>query len=208
MKKVVLSIIVALMLGSGVYYFVSAHAEKPITNYPGQGKTIVAFGDSLVQGVGASSRESNFVALLSTKLGTKIINEGIGGNTTRDGLARIDAVLAKHDPKLVIVLLGGNDALRNIPQQETFNNLDTIIQKIHNSGAMLLLLGIQGGLLHDPYKDQFELLAEKHNTAYVESVLSGLLGKKEYMFDTIHPNDNGYKILADKVFPELEKLNK
>jgi acyl-CoA thioesterase I len=207
MRKLVLILLLIGVLGSGVYYFVFADGEKPVKNYPGQGKTIVAFGDSLVQGVGASTKDTNFVSLLSARLGTKIINKGIGGYTTRDGLKRIDEVL-KHDPKLVILLLGGNDALRNIPQQETFQNLETIITKIQDSGSMVLLLGIQGGLLRDPYKVQFEALADKYQTAYVESVLSGLLGKKQYMFDTIHPNDAGYKIIADNVYPTLEKLNK
>ncbi|MDQ3014514.1 MAG: GDSL-type esterase/lipase family protein [bacterium] len=208
MKRIVIiSTIILLILAAGAYFVFSQEA-KQITNYPGAGIKIVAFGDSLIQGVGASGKDTTVVSVLSRKISREIVNEGIGGNTTRDGLERIDAMLKKYDPKLVILLFGGNDALRKIPHEETFKNLGMMIEKIHNSGSMVLLLGIQGGFLRDPYKEDFEKLARTYNVAYVPSVLKGILGKKEYMFDTIHPNDAGYIQMAEKIYPELEKLVK
>lgn len=204
-RTVIISTIILLVLAAGAYFVFSQEAQL-ITNYPGEGTKIVAFGDSLIQGVGASGRDTTVVSVLSRKIGQEIVNEGIGGNTTRDGLERIDVMLKKYDPKLVILLFGGNDALRKIPPDETFKNLGTMIEKIHNSGSMVLLLGIQGGFLRDPYKEDFKKLAETYNVAYVESVLKGLLGKKEYMFDTIHPNDAGYIQMAEKIYPELETV--
>ncbi len=176
------------------------------TNVPSNGTTIVAFGDSLVAGVGAREG-NNFVDLLSQQIQEPIINLGVSGNTTRDGLIRLDTVLAQ-DPKIVLLLLGGNDYLQKIPEAETFANLETVIETIHESGSAVLLLGIRGGILRDNFKSRFEDLAKKHNTAYVSNVLDGLFGNQTLMSDTIHPNDSGYQIIADRIYPVLNNLLK
>ncbi|MBX4197730.1 arylesterase [Candidatus Parcubacteria bacterium] len=203
MSRLLVIVLVPILVGLG-FYFYTREDPSQIKNYPGQGKTIVAFGDSLVAGTGATYHKE-FVSLLSEKLRIPIINEGVIGNTTRDGLARIDDVL-KHDPKLVIILLGGNDVLRKISKEETFQNLEKIVQKVQDSGSMVLLIGIQGGVLRDPYKEEFEALSEKYQTAYVESVLNGMIGKPEYMFDAIHPNDVGYAKIADRLYPIVIRM--
>ncbi|MCA9358698.1 arylesterase [Candidatus Kaiserbacteria bacterium] len=184
------------------YFFFSG--SDSVTNYPSSGTSVVAFGDSLVEGVGASEG-NDFVAVLSRQIGEPIINLGKSGDTTKDALARMSQVVDSN-PKIVIVLLGGNDYLKNVPAEETFSNLETIIEEIHASGAIVLLLGVRGGILHDGYESQFEDLAEKHNVAYVSDVLDGLIGKPGLMSDTIHPNDAGYKIIADRVYPVLGEL--
>ena len=175
-----------------------------VTNYPGEGTTIIAFGDSLIEGVGASVG-NDLPNLLSIGIGKPIENMGVPGETTNDGLARIDAVIAK-DPKLVIVLLGGNDYLKRIPIDDTFQNLETIIDRIHESGAMVLLLGIQGGILGDPFKERFAALAALKGVAYVPNVLSGVIGNASLMDDAVHPNNAGYAAIAAKILPELEQL--
>lgn len=189
-----------------VGYFVFTHDNKNIVNYPSSGETIVAFGDSLVQGVG-STVDGGFVTMLSKKVNTPIVNLGVRGDTTIDGLARVDEVLDKN-PKIVLLLLGGNDYLRKIPQEETFANLETIIETIQKEGSIVILLGVRGGVLKDSYKDDFESLANEFGTAYVPNVLDGLFAHPELMFDTIHPNDEGYEIIAEKVYPVVTNLIK
>ena len=105
MQKVIIIIVVALLL-IGALFFIF---KKPptITNYPSQGKTIVAFGDSLVEGIGATMG-NDFSSLLSKLIGEPIINMGVAGNTSNDGLLRVESVNAQ-DPKVVMVLFGGND---------------------------------------------------------------------------------------------------
>jgi acyl-CoA thioesterase I len=201
MRRLLL-LIILIALGAGAFYYFKR--EEPITNYPGRGETIVAFGDSLVKGVGASAG-NDFVTVLSKKIGQPIKNYGVPGDTTRDGLRRIDEVLSE-DPKLVILLLGGNDALRRIPQDETFQNLETIIQKIHASGSMVLLLGVRGGILGDPYEDRFTELAKKYKTAFVANILADVFGRKELMSDSVHPNDAGYAYIVERIYPVLTKL--
>ena len=199
MNKTALGVFAALVLLGIVILALSAGEE--ITNKDSNGTTIVAFGDSLVKGIGATSG-NNFVDILEEKSGKEIINMGVSGNTTADGLRRIEDV-ANENPKVVIILLGGNDALRKVPADETFENLREIIRNIHNSGSAVILVGIQSGILGDQYKARFKDLAKEENVGFVPDILDGLFGKSEYMSDPIHPNNAGYAIIADRILPVL-----
>jgi lysophospholipase L1-like esterase len=189
-----------------IFYFLFWRQEK-ITNFPSNGTNIVAFGDSLVLGVGASSEENNFVSVLSRKINIPIVNLGVSGDTTSDGLARINE-LEIYNPKVVIVLFGGNDYLKKVPTDITFSNLEKIIQKIQSKGSIVLLLGIRGGVLNDKYKAEFKRIKNKYHTAYSPDVLKGLLTNEKYMSDPVHPNDMGYFKIAEKIYPTLLKLIK
>lgn len=202
MKPVLLALLALLAIGATYLFFFAT--PSTITNYPSQGTTIVAFGDSLVEGVGATDG-NDFVSVLSRQLNEPIVNLGIRGDTTAAALARVDQVIAQ-DPKVVIVLLGGNDYLQKVSKAETFSNLNQIITTIHDSGAVVVLLGVQGGVLRDVYKSEYEALAESRGTAYVPNVLDGLFGKADLMSDAVHPNDAGYQIIADKVEPVVREL--
>lgn len=200
-KKIIISgVVVILFL---LFFFLFSKQE--IKNYPSSGTDIIAFGDSLVQGVGASDESKNFVSLLSKKIGKPIINLGVSGNTTADGLARLEA-LDKYKPKVVLLLLGGNDYLKKIPQETTFNNLEKIIEDLQSRGAVVVLLGVRGGLLSDKFESSFEDLSKENETAYVSNVLAGLITNSQYMYDAIHPNDLGYQKIADRVYPVLKDV--
>lgn len=178
--------------------------DSSITNYPSSGTSIVAFGDSLVAGYGATEGR-DFVSVLSDRLGVPIVNLGHNGDTTQAALARVDAVLSA-DPKVVLLLLGGNDYLRRVPQEVTRENLGAIIEAIQSDGAVVLLLGVRGGVLRDGYSAMYESLAEDYGTAYVPDVLDGLLGNRTYMYDAVHPNDAGHAYIAQRVAPVLKRL--
>lgn len=168
---------------------------------------IIAFGDSLVQGVGASEGK-DFVSGLSKKSGVEIVNAGVSGNTTADGLVRLQKDVLEKKPDAVILLLGGNDALRQIPTKQTFTNLEQIINQIKSSGSKVLLLGVRGGVafLGKDYAPEFEKLAKKTNVILVPDVLDGIFGHKELMSDSIHPNNSGYEKITNKVWPYLIKI--
>lgn len=189
-----------------ILYFVFGGSTE-IKNYPSKGKDIVAFGDSLVAGVGASGENTNFVSILSRRIGKPIVNLGVSGNTTEDGLARLNE-LDKYKPKVVILLLGGNDYLKKVPIDTTFSNLEKIIKNIQSRGAVVLLLGVRGGIVTDKFDEKFEELADKTGSAFVSNVLDGLITKQEYMSDPIHPNDTGYAKIATRVYPVLYKVIK
>lgn len=204
------NILYIFLLGAsvlGLFFFINLNKSSQIKNYPSNGKDIIAFGDSLIFGQGASSDDKNFISLLSQRIGKKIINLGVPGNTTQDALDRINE-LEKYNPKVVIVLIGGNDYLKKVPIETTFKNLEKIIKKIHDSGSVVLLLGVRGGLLTDKFDTEFEKISSKYHTAYVSDVLSGLVTNMQYMSDAVHPNDLGYQKIADRVYPVLLKIIK
>jgi len=197
-----LAVAVMVVVTVAVYLFFFNTA--PVTNYPSAGTDIVAFGDSLVAGTGSSDGH-DFVSLLSGAIGQPVINLGVPGDTTADGLARMSELNA-YKPKVVLLLLGGNDYLKRIPQEQTFANLAAIIKDIQSRGAIVLLLGVRGGLFGDHFSSGFEDLRDTYHTAYVSNVLDGLLGDKKYMSDQVHPNDAGYRLIAERIAPVLKEL--
>lgn len=201
-KILVFGILGALILSAIFFIF---GRDKEIKNYPSSGTHIIAFGDSLVQGVGATDENNNFVSLLSKKIGKPIINLGVSGNTTADGLERLDEI-DRYKPKVVLLLLGGNDYLKKIPQETTFSNLEKIIKDLQGRGAVVILLGVKGSLLGDKFESSFEELSDKYSTAYVSNVLDGLFANSKYMSDAIHPNDLGYQMIANRVYPVLSEV--
>ena len=200
-KNLIILILIVLMATIGLFFIFKK--SPTITNFPSSGENIVAFGDSLVQGMG-STDGNDFVSILSRKIGEPIINLGVSGNTSADGLARINTVQAQ-DPKVVILLLGGNDFLRKIPTEETFKNIKQMVIELQQNGSVVVLIGIQGGLLGDPYEKYFEDIARTRGTLYVPSVLKGIIGKTNMMSDAIHPNNAGYEKMAEKILPVLQK---
>ncbi|MSU45091.1 MAG: arylesterase [Candidatus Zambryskibacteria bacterium] len=202
-KKISYPVVGALLVLVLISFF---GGDKDIKNASSLGVDLIAFGDSLIVGDGAST-DNDFISLLSKKIGKPIINLGVSGNTTQDGLARIED-LDKYNPKVVILLLGGNDYLNKVSINETFSNLEKIIKNIQSRGAIVLLLGIRGGLFNDKFDSRFEELSEKYNTAFVPNVLDGLFANNKYMSDTIHPNDAGYEIIESRVYPVLSNLLK
>ncbi|MFZ2303559.1 MAG: GDSL-type esterase/lipase family protein [Minisyncoccia bacterium] len=202
-RAIILSVLFAVLVSLGIYYFTR---NSDITNYPSKGTDIIAFGDSLVEGFG-STGGNDFVSLLSQKIGQPIINLGNAGDTTVDGIARINQ-LDNYNPKVVLLLLGGNDHLKKIPIAVTFENLATLIDNIHARGAIVILLGVRGGLFNDRFDTEFEALRDTYHTAFVSDVLGGLFGNDKYMSDTIHPNNIGYGIIADRIYPVLIEVLK
>ncbi len=198
-----------VLIGLGIIAILCAlffiFKSDAITNYPPKNEKIVAFGDSLVFGVGAT-QGSDFVSVLGRSIGRDIINLGVSGDTTQDGLSRIDEVL-EEDPGTVILLLGGNDYLRRIPEEKTRENLETLIETFISNGSVVVLLGVRGGILIDGREAVYEELSQAYGTVYVPDVLSGIFLKPELMFDGIHPNDAGYAIIAERlieVFKDAE----
>lgn len=196
---VILAIVVVLLV---VMFKDTSHT---VTDFPRKVGPIVAVGDSLVSGEGTTPGNT-FVDVLSRRVGEDIVNLGIAGDTTASVLMRIRD-LETHSPRLAIILVGGNDSLRRIPPEDTFANLDALIETLHAKDTAVLLIGITGGFSYGiRYEREFEALVEKHGVAYVPNILSGLIGRHEYMADTIHPNNEGHARMADKIEPHLRLL--
>ncbi len=106
----------------------------------------------------------------------------------------------------MIVLLGGNDFLRRMPTDDTFRNLSTIVERIRARGAAVVLVGVSVGLISDSYSDEYEQLARRTSAGLVPDILDDILGRGDRMSDAIHPNDEGYRLMAERIEPAIRGL--
>jgi len=202
MKLSLFGIIIAFVgVAGGVWYFWTDDAVK---NYPSTSTgPILMFGDSLVEGVGATTGQT-LPDQLGRLLQIPVLNYGVSGDTTRDALVRLEDALSLK-PRIAIILLGGNDFLKKIPREETFANLKTIVTAFQNEGAITVVLGVRSGIIGGGADALYEDLVEETESVYLSDVLSGLLGHTELMSDTLHPNDRGYAKIAERLAPLLSR---
>jgi acyl-CoA thioesterase-1 len=176
-----------------------------VRNLYSQGKEVVCFGDSLTEGVGAREGE-DYPSVLARQLKPPIINAGIRGDTTADGLSRLDQDVLRRDPRLVIVLFGGNDFLRRVPLKETAESLEQIVLRIQEGGAMVALVGLRLGLFTDEYGPIYKKIANQHGALLIPDVLDGVLSDPKLKSDSIHPNGDGYRIMAERILKKVRPL--
>jgi len=188
-----------------IFWRMLSQEGKPVT-LPKKEGDIIFFGDSLVEGIGAGP-DMDLPSQLSRRLGVEIINAGKSGDTTASALNRLERDVLLKDPRLVIILLGGNDILQRSPPEEVAKNLRKIIELIRKEDAGIILIGVRGGIFGDPYKEMFENLAKERGVVYyVPDILDGIIGNPDLMSDPVHPNNQGYAKIADKLEPVLRKL--
>jgi lysophospholipase L1-like esterase len=176
-----------------------------VANLGSHGANIIAFGDSLTAGYGAGKGE-DYPSRLSAKIGVPIINAGVSGDTTEMALARLDSDVLSQNPRIVIVGLGGNDYLRGVDIGETERNLRTIVRRIHDSGAMIVLLGFAFPSLNLDYHKMYERIAKDEGCLFVPHLLRGIETDPNLKSDAVHPNAAGYLLMADRIAGPLTKL--
>src|SRR5262249_12582482 len=141
----------------------------------------------------------------------RVINQGVSGDTTADGLARIGMATAEK-PAIVIVELGANDGLRGLPVANTRANLDRIIRQVRNTGATVVLAGSTLAPNYGPesirsFENLYRELAHQHRVALVPFILEGVAGTTEFMQrDGLHANVEGNRRVAATVMKTLEPL--
>jgi acyl-CoA thioesterase-1 len=176
---------------------------------------ILDFGDSLTAGYGLMPEEA-FPARLQGWLrqhgiAARVVNAGVSGDTTTDGLARLDWALADQ-PDLVILALGANDALRGIDPAMVRDNLDKMIQKIEADGAKVLLVGMLappnwGDAYERAFDRIFPDLAHAHQVALYPFFLEGVAMKPDLnQPDGLHPNERGVDMLVARIGPVVAGL--
>ena len=178
--------------------------------------TILVLGDSLSAAYGLPL-ERGWVSLLQQRLLAekspyRVINASISGETTSGGLYRIDALLASHKPKIVIIELGANDGLRGLALDATQANLDALIRRARKNHAQVLLIGMRLPPNYGPaYTEQFyrlfETLALKYRIQRVPFLLAAIAGKRAYFqTDGLHPIAEAQPLLLDTVWPVLKRM--
>lgn len=178
-------------------------------------KRLLILGDSLAAGYGLAPEDA-FPAQLERALRRHgheitVINAGVSGDTTAGGRARLDWALA-DEPHLVIVELGGNDALRGLPPQDTYANLDAILARLTAAGLQVILAGMQAPRnLGEPYVTAFDRvypqLADKYQVAFYPFFLEGVaLDPALNQADGIHPNAAGVRVIVERILPAVDSV--
>lgn len=173
-----------------------------MANHHLNGTTVVCFGDSLTAGYGASAGQ-DYPSYLSALIHLPVINTGISGNTTRDALRRLDRDVLAYHPKLVIITLGANDFFQEIPKKETLVNMERIIERIKGQGGMVIWAAVQTGIFADGYIDDLTALADREHIILIPNVLKGIIDHPQYMSDEVHPNSEGYRIMAEHIYQKI-----
>ena len=187
-----------LVLAVCLVFLLAACERGPTLPRLGPHDVIVAFGDSLTHGTGASE-ETAYPAVLATLTGRTVINAGVPGDTTTSGLARLPAVLEAHRPRLVLLCLGGNDMLRKQPEADTENNLRLLVQTIRASGAAVVLIGVPAPRLFGGTPDFYTRVADEMKLPLEDEAFVEVLKDNRLKADPIHANAAGYRVVAERL---------
>ena len=206
-KRLVFTIIT--VFGSLYVSLIPLHAQEM--------KNILAFGDSLTAGYGLGPGEGFTNQLERTLneqgLNVKVANAGVSGDTTSGGLSRLEWVLASaSDVDLVILALGGNDALRGIQPEITRQNMDKMVSILKEKNIPTLIAGMMappnlGPQYGDKFNTIYSDMAKKYDVAIYPFFLDGVAGFLELnQNDRIHPNPKGVKIITEKMSPSIIEI--
>jgi acyl-CoA thioesterase-1 len=197
-------LIAALAVGVvvGVWRWASHESPYAIVNEHPTGKNIIAFGDSLTEGVGATQGRA-YPQQLAALVGVPILNKGVRGNTTGEALARLDRDVLGAEPRIVLLLLGGNDLLRRVPREETVRDYEAIVRAIQAKGALVIVATLEVGAGSELGKLERDI-ARRTGCPIVRDILGGIMGHEELMSDPIHPNERGYTLVAERIAPVLK----
>ena len=174
-----------------------------IPKLPGDA-VVLAFGDSLTFGTGATPDKS-YPAALERKIGRKVVAAGIPGEVSAAGLARLPEVLDEVKPKLLILCHGGNDMLRKLSIKQAADNIRAMISMARSRGMEVVLLGVPSPGLFLSTADLYDDIAKEMKLAYEGKAIAKILSDGALKADTIHPNAEGYQRLADAIAEVLKK---
>jgi lysophospholipase L1-like esterase len=199
MKKLIYLILAGSILLLGYKFLTSTHQD--FSNGRAAEK-IICFGDSLTHGTGASGGK-DYPSQLSQMISGPVINAGVPGDTTARALQRLEPDVLSYSPDIVLITLGGNDLKNGIAKDVAFENLRVIVEAIQEQGADVIIGG-----LHIPFRDRgfargYKKLADETGAALIPNILEGIMGNRKLMSDPIHPNDAGYKVMAERFHKAL-----
>ena len=198
-KTTAIAIAIVLIIAGAVFFKQSTNNEiNPIAK---KDAVILAFGDSLTYGYGVEQTLS-YPLKLEEKLGVKVINAGVSGEESSEGLKRLPRFL-KGKPDIVILCHGANDILRKNSMKLMKENLLAMVDMIQESGAKVILVGVPdiSFLVFSPHSIYKEIAKEK-NVLYEDKVIPYIELRPNLKSDYIHPNEKGYEMMAD-AFSEI-----
>ena len=199
MKKILYIFLCAVVLLLGYRaFFTSLPGEKgDIRN-----QTIICFGDSLTYGIGAG-KEMDYPSQLSAMIAGPVINAGVSGDTTARALQRLERDVLAKSPDLVLITLGGNDLKNGVGRGVAFDNLKTIVDSIQETGARVIIGGLSFPIRDRGFGRAYQELADETGAVLIPNIFEGIMGNRKFMSDPIHPNDAGYKLIAERFYEAL-----
>jgi len=195
--RLVLPLLAALTLASG------CGQQAKLAPLPADA-VLLAFGDSLTYGTGASENES-YPAQLAKLSGRRVLREGVPGEVSATGLARLPGVLDEHRPRLLLLCHGGNDFLRRLPKEQAAANLRAMIRLAQSRGIEVLLIGTPEPGLTLTSAAFYADIAKEFRIPYEGDVLGKILKDSSLKADQVHPNGQGYRLMAERVYELLKK---
>jgi lysophospholipase L1-like esterase len=185
--------------------FTLAACQKP-ARLPVLAKSdvVVAFGDSITFGTGAEPQES-YPAVLEQMIGRRVINAGVPGEITAEGLSRLPQILESEKPALLILCHGGNDHLRQLNHGQAADNIREMIRLARQRGTAVALIAVPGFSLSVSPEPMYKDIAKEFKIPLEEKTLSDILADNSLKSDYIHPNAAGYRRLAEAVAALLKK---
>ncbi|MFC1536521.1 arylesterase [Pseudomonadota bacterium] len=194
MKRTVEYLAVILVAG----LLLAACSSQPQLPKLASDATILAFGDSLTYGSGAG-RDESYPAVLSRLSGFEVINAGVPGEVSSQGVKRLPEALDEHLPQLLILCHGGNDMLRKQDLNRTAENLRSMIRVARERGVSVLMLAVpRPGVFMHP-ASFYQEVAQGLNVPIAPDTVADILSERSLKSDTIHPNRHGYRIMAEQI---------
>jgi len=193
-----IKIFLVILLGCSVIGF-SACAKKEVKNINSSGENIICFGDSITFGYGVRPGE-DYPSILSKMVNMPVINAGLDGDTSISAFKRIEKDVLDREPFLVLIEFCGNDFLKDISQDITVNNIRAMALKAQGQGAITAIVDVSAGLFLRDYRLKFSELARETGSIFIPAVLSGIITNPSMKSDFMHPNKEGYKIVAQRVY--------
>lgn len=199
--KITLILAVAALLGLGGMAL-SSCVKKEVRNTASAGKNIICFGDSITFGYGVNPGQ-DYPANLARLAARPVINAGVDGDISAQGLERIAGDVLEKDPYLVLIEFTGNDFLKKVPLEATINNIREMIRQIQEAGAMTAIVDVSAGVFLLDYRIRLANLARETRSIFVPAALEGIITNPSMKSDFMHPNAQGYEIVAEKVYREI-----
>lgn len=184
--------------------FLVACQKAPYSKIPSTG-TILAFGDSLTYGYNLEPQHS-YPYVLEELSGRTVINAGVSGEVTKDGLERLSELFDENHYDFLILLEGGNDVLQNLSQAQLKSNLAEMIELAQRHQVPVLLLAVPSKSLLAPPLPLYQELADAYQVPLMNSLISQLMKQPKYKLDTVHFNGTGYQKMASEIHKEMKKL--
>ncbi len=196
--------VIFLLLAIWTVFTLAACQEPARLPVLAKSDDVVAFGDSITFGIGAEPQES-YPAVLEQMIGRRVINAGVPGEITAEGLSRLPKILEQEKPALLILCHGGNDHLRRLNRGQAADNIREMIRLAEQKGAAVVLIAVPGLSLSVSPEPMYKDIAKEFKIPLEEKTLSDILADNSLKSDLIHPNSAGYRHLAEAIATLLKK---